>query len=239
LAWEARRNPKLAVGILLGSDMIYKDMLKAALALWREPGTLFLFETRKYDVALSRNIIAAQALKEGVDWLLFWDADIVPPANTIPRLLSHNVPMVSALYWRRHPNMEPCAYKLGPEGIPVPYTDEELGRSIDQLLEVEAVGMGCCLIHVPLILEKLKPYCEEFTLTDPESRQTLRCWRFFESIVKTNVTLSEDIVFCSKVRRLLNGKIFLDVGLQCGHLTSAMVKYGRMNWTPLTLGREV
>jgi hypothetical protein len=237
MAWEVKRHPQVAVGILIGGEYVHRDMLKVALALHREPGWLFLFETQKTDIALSRNILAAQALQEGVQWLFYLDSDIVPPNSVIPRLISHAQPVVSGLYWRRYPQMEPCAYRVDQTGIPKPMRDEDLPAGA--LVEVDAVGAGCLLINVPLVLAKLSEQLPSFELLNPDTGQTLKCWKFFETIVQGKTCfLSEDVVFCSRVRHQLGYKIFLDTSIRCGHLTGVMVKEGRMGFTPLTLGRD-
>lgn len=236
MAWEVRR-PQVSIALLLGGDFIYKDMMRVAFGLQKPPDTLFLFETKKPDVALSRNILAAQALREKAEWIFYLDSDIIPPLNVIQRLIGHNLPVVSGLYWRRYENLQPCIYKLGDDGIPKPFTDVDLALQGSALLEVEGVGAGCLLIHSS-VLEKLKPSVEQFDLRDPVTNQVLTCWKFFEYIVHHNVNLSEDIVLASRVRGL-GYKIFADLSLKCGHLTTVMVKDGRYRDTPLTTGQEV
>jgi len=236
LAWE-RRNPHLAICLLIGADMVYKDMLRVAFGLQKPANTLFLFETKKPDVALSRNILAAQALRDKCEWLFYLDCDVVPPLNAVPRLLFANLPIVSALYWRRYEGLEPCIYKISNEGIPVTYTHEELLALGTVLTEVEATGAGCLLIHSS-VFEKLKPTVEQFDLQDPVTAEKLPCWKFWEYIVHSNVNLSEDIVLASRVKGL-GYKIFADLTIRCGHLSTVMVKEGAYKQTPLTTGREV
>jgi len=236
LSWE-KKNLQLAIALLLGGDFLYKDMLRVAFGLQKPASTLFLFETKKPDVALSRNILAAQALREKAEWIFYLDMDVVPPLNVISRLLLHNLPIVSGLYWRRYEDLLPCVYRVNEKGIPEPYKNEEIALMGSMLLEVEAVGAGCLLIHSS-VFEKLKPTVEQFDLLDPATKEVLTCWKFFEYIVHSNVNLSEDIVLASRVNGL-GYKIFCDLGLKCGHLTSVMVKDGIFKQTPLTTGQEV
>jgi hypothetical protein len=223
--------------MLLGGDVVYKDMLRVAFGMLRVPNMVFFFETKKPDVALSRNILAAQALKEKCEWIFYLDADVVPPLTVLPDLLLHNMPIVSALYWRRYEGLEPCIYKLGREGVPVAYTDQELVPLGRQLVEIDGCGAGCLLIHSS-VFEKLKPGVEKFDLLDPSTKEVMTCWKFWEYIVHSRVNLSEDIVLASRVKGL-GYRIFADLTLRCGHLTNVLVKDGTLKQTPLTTGREV
>jgi len=234
VSWE-RRNPYLAICLLIGGDVVYKDMLRVAFGLQKPSNTLFLFETKKPDVALSRNILAAQAIRDKCEWIFYLDMDVIPPLNVVPRLLQYNLPVVSGLYWRRYDTLDPCIYRLK-DGIPVTYTAEELAPYGAGLIEVEASGAGCLLIHSS-VFEKLKPAVEEFDLLDPITKAKLLCWKFWEYIVHSNVNLSEDIVMASRIKGL-GYKIHCDLSIRCGHLTNVMVKEGGFKQTPLTTGVE-
>jgi hypothetical protein len=236
LSWEIK-GPQVSIALLLGGDFLYKDMMRVAFGLQKPQNTLFLFESKKPDVALSRNILAAQALREKTEWIFYLDSDVIPPLNVIPRLLGHNLPITSGLYWRRYETLQPCIYKLSEEGLPKALTDDELSVYGSMLMEVEGIGAGCLLIHSS-VFEKLKPTVEQFDLQDPVTKQVLTCWKFFEYIVHHNVNLSEDIVLASRVRGL-GYKIFADLSVRCGHLTTVIVKDGRYRETPLTTGKEV
>jgi len=217
--------------------MVYKDMLRVAFGLQKPTNTLFLFETKKPDVALSRNILAAQALREKAEWLFYLDVDVIPPLNVIPRFLNHNLPIVTGLYWRRYEGLEPCIYRLNEQGLPVPYSNSELAQYGSGLIEIEASGAGCLLIHSS-VFEKLKPTVEKFDLMDPVTKEILTCWKFWEYIVHHNVNLSEDVVLASRVRGL-GYKVHCDLSVRCGHLTNVMVKDGQYEPTPLTTGKDV
>lgn len=237
MAWQIK-PPLVGIAMLIGGDMVYKDMLKVAFGMTKPPTAMVYFETKKPDVAFSRNILAALALKDQCEWIFYLDADVIPPYDVIIQLIKHNLPIVSAVYWRRYEEMEPCIYKVGDKGLPVPYTDEDLAASTygSSLIEVQACGAGCLLIHKS-VFEKLKSSVEQFDIIDSTTKK-LQCWKFWEYIIHTNVNLSEDIVLTSRVRGL-GFKIFADLALRCGHLTTAMVKEGVFKQTPLTTGKEV
>ena len=238
MAWHTRR-PLVGIAMLIGGDMVYKDMLKVAFGLQKPIGTIVYFETKKPQVDLSRNILASLALRDQCEWIFYLDADIIPPLDVIPGLISHNLPLVTALYYRRYERYEPCIYHMSSKGIPVNYTEEELAQPLygSTLIEIEACGAGCMLIHSS-VFEKLKPSVEKFDIQDDATKTMLTCWKFWEYLIHQNVNLSEDIVLASRAKGL-GFKIFADLNLKCGHLTNVMVKDGRLKRTPLDAGREV
>jgi hypothetical protein len=236
MSWE-KKNPTLALAMLIGGDTVYKDMLRVAFGMQKLNNMLFLFETKKPNVDFSRNILTALALKEKCEWIFFLDSDVVPPLDIIPRLLAHNLPIVTGLYWRRYENLEPCIYKMPKEGVPSPFSDEELIQYGGSVMEVEGCGAGCMLIHMS-VFEKLMPSVEKFEISEPGTQQKLTCCKFWEYIVHSNVNLSEDIVLASRVKGL-GYRIFADLSLRCGHLTNVMVKEGALKQTPLTTGRDI
>jgi len=173
----------------------------------------------------------------GVGNFKLHNSDVVPPLHVLPDLLLHNLPIVSALYWRRYEGLEPCIYRLGKDGVPVAYSNEELVPYGTQLLDIDGCGAGCLLIHSS-VFEKLKPSVEKFDLLDPSSKEVMTCWKFWEYIVHSRVNLSEDIVLASRVKGL-GYRIFADLSLKCGHLTNVLIKDGAMKQTPLVTGHEV
>lgn len=238
MAWEQRRNPSLVVGILNRTDFVYRDMLKVAFSLYREPGWLFLFEGNKPAVDISRNIIASTALKEGADWCFFLDDDVVAPPDTIVRLKQHNLPIVSGLYWRRHPDDTFAeVFRLGKNGIPRPMKDDDLRLMGGQIIECDAVGAGMLLIHKS-VLEKMAPTVPKWNITHPDTGEELTVYEFFKLIMRDDVTLSEDVVFCSRAKGL-GFKVYCDLNCRAGHLYTGMIKYGEKHFTPLNVGKEI
>jgi len=236
VSWELKDRPEVVVGCLIGGEWVYRDMFKNALALYKEQGWQFIFETKKPNIDLSRNIIASMFLESKGEWLFFWDLDQIIPANTIPRLLGHRLPICSGLVWRRHPPIHPLVYKQV-KGIPTPFTAEELREVDGQLVEVEACGMGCILIHRK-VFEDLKSACERFILINPDNpEEELECWKFYEFIHKDRVLLSEDVVFCSKAKGL-GYHIYVDTSIKCKHLVGAQIdETGKFDFTELEYGR--
>lgn len=145
----------------------------------------------------ARERSAEHMIEQGYDWLFFLDSDMEPRPDTITRLLAHNVPVVSAMAFKRQQPYDPCFY---PE---VKYDGEKVElRTADDwtegLAEVDGVGMACCLIRREVF------------------EQTPQPW-FFPLPV-----LAEDLGFCKRARDT-GFKVYVDTSLCCGHVATEVI----------------
>jgi hypothetical protein len=243
MSWETQSNPFLTIGILHQTSHVYPEMLLAAMRLER-PGwrTSVIFQSDA-PIDISRSIIATQALKNGSTWLFFWDSDIIIPSYALTRLVSHNLPIVSGLYYRRHPQVFPEAFKYDEHGIYRPLTVEEiqmLTSTGNPLIEVDGCGAGCLLIH-RTVLERLKdkvPLRRVAHRGPPPAK--FEYYEFFSwqmGRVEAGPSYSEDLAFCDLARKE-GFKIYVDTKVSCGHLTKMAIKDGAVRWSPLETGTE-
>ena len=152
----------------------------------------------------------------------FLDSDVIPPPDTISRLLAHRLPIVSGMYCRRSP----------PHGLPVMirngqwFTDFVVG----QMVEVDMVGAGCLLIQRE-VLEKMQPQ-------RPQAGKHWFDWKVdARSVLPDGQALSEDFSFCVEVRRQLGVRVMVDTSIQCRHVGLAQATLGQMTpceATPVT-----
>lgn len=157
----------------------------------------------------ARNALCQRALDMGVSHLFFLDSDVIPPPDTILRLLNYNVPIISGVYCRRSP----------PHGIPVMLKNGQwLTRIPNQgVIEVDYVGAGCLLIDTN-VLRTLPPIA-------PEIGKAWFDWRVDRaSVLPPGEALSEDFAFCLHARK--HGcKIFVDCGIRAKHVGLAQSDY--------------
>lgn len=156
----------------------------------------------------ARNTATAHALAVGADYVFSLDSDVIPPPDTIYRLLRHNLPIVSGVYHRRSP----------PHAVPVCMRNG--GWAVDLkpncLEEVELVGSGCLLIRRD-VLESV-----------PAQRAGKRWfdWRVdLRELEDMGPHLSEDFTWNAWVRK--HGyKIMVDTSIQCLHVGYAEASAG-------------
>lgn len=123
-----------------------------------------------------RERLATMAVELESDYVLWLDSDIVFPATTALRLLSHNEPVVAANYVRRQFPAKGIAYKkIGSWEEPLPFDVQ------NNLVTVEGMGMGCMLIKTSIFQELEKP------------------WFNFQWTPESNDFLGEDMYLCKKI----------------------------------------
>lgn len=150
---------------------------------------------------MARNTGCLKLLELGWEWLFFLDDDVIAPPDTIVRLINHNKPIISGLYYRRYAPLAPVMLKdtqNGPTWI-VEYP-------ANSLIEADFVGAGCLLIHRDVLksLSPLSNRCHWFE------------WRCDRTDLGHLEKTSEDFTFCKHAKN--HGyKIFVDTSIQCVH----------------------
>jgi hypothetical protein len=102
-----------------------------------------------------RENLIKQAIEVGSEWVLWLDSDMMFPPSVLMRLLAHNEDLVGCNYMKRSYPFKTVAFTDTSDWenwIPIQYSNE--------LVEAEAVGMGCVLMKTALFKELQKPYFE-------------------------------------------------------------------------------
>lgn len=101
-----------------------------------------------------REQLIEMADQAGSTHILWLDSDMMFPPDTLSKLLAHDQPMVAANYVTRQYPHKTVAYKhLGDWRSYVMHD----GPISDELIEVEAIGMGCMLVNMDVIYPMTKP----------------------------------------------------------------------------------
>ena len=166
------------------------------------PGSYTFVTGMPFDHA--RNTGCQKLLELGWEWLFFLDDDVLCPADTIPRLMAHKLPIVSGMYYRR---AEPL--------VPVMLKEKEDKKGYDwitayaqnSLVEVDLVGCGCLLIHRDL-LTKYPPVSKNCRWFE---------WRCDHMDLPPNERTSEDFTYMRYIREK-GEKIFVDTSIVCRHV---------------------
>ena len=172
----------------------------------------YYYYSRGGTIEIARNESVEGMLESGSEWLFFLDSDVIAPPNAIERLMSYGLPIVAGMYYMRGPRqgvLHPCCWKKKKEGEEgdtkeqyVPITEFGFGT----LLEVDAVGAGCLLIHRS-VLEKMKE----------------KGIKYFEYTSDHKGSgMGEDFDFCHKVKQL-GYKVMVDPTVMCEHLNITKV----------------
>jgi hypothetical protein len=163
-------------------------------------------------IDVCREVQARNFMANHGEWLFFLDSDVFPPEDTVLKMLSYNMPIVSGLYFAKKPGMK----------LPAAWVEKEENRYFcinptmnSGLIEVDAVGLGCCLIHRS-IFERLKPPWF-FWSHDRYNLDTGELMHNIKFKPPMDVPLSEDFFFFRRVRRELKQSVVLDMDIRCQH----------------------
>lgn len=138
------------------------------------------------------------AVKEGFDYILWWDDDILAPVDIISRLYSHGEGVVAGMAFQRTEPFAMCAYRSDKDHGLDDYDKFKsltLAQISGKLVEVDAVGTGCMLMKTRITEGLEKPW-----------------WVWPK-------TAAEDVELCVKLRHA-GVKIFVDTGIKLQHLES-------------------
>ena len=162
----------------------------------------FMVASLVYD---SRNKLAAQAIVNGADYVMWFDSDMLFNPDTLERLMEHmkDKDIVGGLYFRRIPPYTPVAFQYFPA--------EDIGKvefkGMDDVpsepVKVSGIGFGCLLMKTSVLIDVLSKEGDLFT---PDG-------------------CGEDISFCNRARRC-GYDIWLDPSIECGHVGTNVVNRG-------------
>lgn len=193
-AWELSR-PEVLVAILT-RELVTAAWASAFRNLIIPPGSRVKWVYgAPFDHA--RNECCLEALGNGYKYVFFLDDDVIPPPDTLMRLIDRKLPIVSGTYFRRNAPFAPVAQIKNARGSIVWLLKFQVG----QLIEVDHVGAGCLLINRG-VLENMNSPWFEWCCDNPDLPMHLRT--------------SEDFTFCRKAKEA-GLKIVLDTSIQCTH----------------------
>jgi hypothetical protein len=151
-------------------------------SMWHFYGSSLIYNARER--------IAEIMFENDKDWVFFLDSDMTPQPDTLTKLLSHNLPFVGAMTFKKSPPHQPCFYTK------VEFDKKVLGCPSAWeygVGEVQGIGMACTLIRREVFEKVEKPW-------------------FFPM-----VGFGEDLSFCIRTRQA-GFKIYIDTTLDCGHI---------------------
>lgn len=157
-----------------------------------------------------RDCAAADAIREGFTHILYLDADMVWPSDVLWKMLkyvTHDKAIVSAHYVMKSPPYGAVAlFKRHREpGSNVDMFEHADLRGVKELVDVQVVGMGCCVVPVS-VFEAIGA----------------RPWFAYKDDDDGWPRVTEDVTFCLKAGEA-GYRIAVDPTVECGHVTSMLI----------------
>jgi GT2 family glycosyltransferase len=213
-SWEYSK-PNVLVVVLSGRELVT--------TAWAEGWRTLRFPERSnrtfmygmpFDHARSQG--CRRMLDTDHEWMFFLDDDVIPPPDTINRLLAYNADIVGGLYYRR---------QMPPAPVMMRDVEGEGGQWITDyppgsLVEADLIGSGCMLVKRK-VLEIMPPPWFEW-----------KCDPYRWPDLKPYERCSEDYDFCRKARAL-GFKLYVDTSIQCHHAGLSVAS--AQGFTPLQL----
>jgi hypothetical protein len=162
-----------------------------------------LIVSRLFPTDVARNEICASVLEQGDDALVFMDTDMIHPASWLPRLLAHDVPVITARYHARKPPFLPIVY-LSPRSGPAKHTFAPVHLA-QGLIEIERGGAGALVIRREVLQ----------AIYDRQGHNWFRYQR--ATTPPFDYQVSEDFWFYEQARRA-GFQCYCDWDVVCGHM---------------------
>lgn len=139
----------LAVGFLTDGVLNVKWVMRLFDELKIPPGVFHRkiwvegkgYKEKKEGYGKARQNIVDRALELNFKWLFFVDSDVFPPEDAISRLMAHEKPIVSGIYYMKTQPPQPVIFKETGGG---PY----FNYPVNELVPIAGAGLGCCLIDL-------------------------------------------------------------------------------------------
>ena len=190
-------NLNLAIGVPCSFPTVPTSFFYSFVHLERPDFTFIHADNGPIDVL--RNDIVQTAISQGATKLIMMDVDMVYHPKTITRLLSHNLPIVGALCFRRYPPFDSLMLKGDVKGY---LSVDEWEK--DELVEVDATGAGCIMYDMDVFRKMPNP------------------WFKFRHDPDTGAGIGEDIGFCQDLKKA-GYRIFVDTSVPADHLTTMAI----------------
>lgn len=139
-------------------------------------------ENTRKGIAMGQNYARKLAIEGNYDYMMSLESDIIPPPDTVQRLIRSNKDVITGLYHIGDANKgqrAPCITmskfneKLGAYGTRLLAADEWENYIYKGIKKVEAGGFGCCLIHKSIFtkigfyyFDELKGHSDIFFFND-------------------------------------------------------------------------
>ena len=190
---------KVAIGVPCADNVRHGIFYDALISMTKPEGSIFI-ASHNANIARNRNIITEGALLSECDYILYLDDDNIVERDTLARLISHELHVVSGLYVQRQIPFAPVMFD----------TEDEQGRcgfrtfkpNDNGLIEVVATGAGCLLVSMEVIKQLARPW-----------------WRIGQI---ASDSWGDDLDFCHRVR-LSGYKIYVDLETPVGHVCTNIV----------------
>jgi len=181
-------------------------------------------------VAIARNLIAEEAVRQNCKYLFFLGDDTIPPPHALRQLIfrmenTADLAMCGGIYCSKTNPPTPLVFRGNGEGS---FWDWKMG----EFFEVTGIGMDCTIIRVSALQKLVKPW---FLTIDTD--------KHLDGINNAEMW-TEDLYFCKRVTDA-GMKIYADAMVLCDHIdvfkniTYRLPAYSLPTRMPIANGKKI
>lgn len=184
--------------------------LNAAMPVRSQVTEMNVIYGQDFPIDFARNRICRLFLDEDPrsEYLLFLDADMTHPPETLHKLLSHGADVVTGRYTMRKPPFFSVAMRKTGDGPTDYQAIEKLEDDVKGLMPIDAAGAGCLLISRACLTAIRERFGDD--------------WFRYQDGADGLRSRSEDMWFFERARDC-GFQPWLDADLWCGHQRSEIV----------------
>lgn len=145
----------------------------------------------------ARDRLADKAVRDGFDYVLWFDSDMVFRPTTMMDLMAHGKDIVCGLYCARRPPYVPVMYRREGDKL------VNITEYPDRLVEIDGCGFGAVLTRTEVLA---------------------KCFDKFGTCFLPMYGYGEDLSFCNRAKEL-GYKMWCDPNLKVGHIAKTIITY--------------
>ena len=202
---EDEMEKKILIGLSTGEHIRRADFLPSFIGLSRPPNS-YTMTVHGQSPAKSRNMIVEKAIENECTHIFFLDDDMIPPPDTLLKLLAHNKDVVSALYLLRAFPHRPALFDKAYDNGRCKFMNMTGDKS--GLVQAVNCGLGAVLIATEVFKVLKQPWVRLGEIIEDE-------W-------------CDDVGFFNRVRKA-GFKIWCDLDAPVGHMTNLTIWPDKVN----------
>jgi GT2 family glycosyltransferase len=157
---------RVLIGVPMGEHGRYNQFHKHLRSIIVPPNAQTCIVVGR-SAAENRNIIIKDAIEQDFTHVLFIDDDMVPEPGILYKLIQHERSIVSGLYFTRSYPHQPVAFSKFDDFNNIEWYTLENDKT--GLVQVDAVGLGACLIHTRVFKDMDYPWIRYGEIGKPDS----------------------------------------------------------------------
>jgi len=179
----------MKIGIVIATygaieSAIYRNHLSVLLN-WKDKLNIEVYHVPDTQQEAALNILSSAAIIDGCDYVFYMEHDNIYSKDTLPKLLKHDLDVVTGYYTFRNWPFDPIPLKIDKETGLFYRLEFIAGGKEKNVMEMSVGCFGCCLVKASVIKKLFEEGCKFRREYDKKTASTLTAdCVFFGDLVK-------------------------------------------------------